>query len=707
MPYVITKANGDPVVVPDQDLNESFSVDLVGRNSQDYGTFVAQNTLRLLENYARATPPRLPTTGQVWYDTNYDVLRVWEQDNQSWTPLTTLVDDQEPTRIYNQTQQNGVMYYNTDDRKLYININSDWQEAFTLGDITTQFSNVVDLGYPSRYGSRIRTIYLYDINDNVHRAVLALTYVNSGTASSGFFNDEKIMAIFSGHTFNFTVDDRVNSSITEDTNVSYYAELSDINGIGTTIVPGLNLRNDNQTRVEFSDLTHSANVAFALNTGSSMVNGANIVAGNVYHKNIDSVPGAHDEFTLGNASTVFSDVYATNLNVGNGTTGNIIPNGNSVVNLGSANSSINEIFVGDITVAGNIIVDADTDIGSNTTPIQNIYANTVTANTATISGYTLPQDTGNIGEQMYFGGNAEVFWADPASNIADVVAGNGVTANRTTSTSTGPSGEINQDIITLEIQAGTGLVSNPNNVAVNLGDFTTDDLSQGSNNLYFSNALSRNSISATGGASYDSVNGVVSVNNTYIRNLLSAGTGISYNSTTGQISLDYSTPFENLDPSDFVTRGGTQTVFGNKTFTGPVTLNGTSLSLTGTGVSYNTDLVFTASAGSVTMTDTGDLVASGDLTAFSDIALKENLEVIDGALDKVKTLTGYTFSRKDKPGRHTGLVAQDVEKVLPEAVTENQDLKSVAYGNMLGLIVESIKDLEQQVQEIKKSLGER
>ena len=102
---------------------------------------------------------------------------------------------------------------------------------------------------------------------------------------------------------------------------------------------------------------------------------------------------------------------------------------------------------------------------------------------------------------------------------------------------------------------------------------------------------------------------------------------------------------------------------------------------------------------------TGALVATGDVTAFSDITLKENIEVIPNALDKVSQIRGVTFTRKDldDESRKSGVIAQDVEKVLPEVVTTNEDgIKTVAYGNLVGLLIESIKELKAEVEELKK-----
>ena len=98
------------------------------------------------------------------------------------------------------------------------------------------------------------------------------------------------------------------------------------------------------------------------------------------------------------------------------------------------------------------------------------------------------------------------------------------------------------------------------------------------------------------------------------------------------------------------------------------------------------------------------LVSSGNVTAYSDIKLKEDIEVIPDALDKLNALHGYTYKRKDikDDSRHTGVIAQEVQKVLPEVVTEDEDgTLSVAYGNMVGLMIEAIKELKEEVDRLK------
>ena len=94
----------------------------------------------------------------------------------------------------------------------------------------------------------------------------------------------------------------------------------------------------------------------------------------------------------------------------------------------------------------------------------------------------------------------------------------------------------------------------------------------------------------------------------------------------------------------------------------------------------------------------GDILAGGNVTAYSDIRRKKDLLKIDNALNKVKQLTGYTYTNKLDNKRYTGLIAQDVQKVLPEAVHKEEldGHLSLAYGNMMGLLVEAVKELTRK-----------
>ena len=96
-------------------------------------------------------------------------------------------------------------------------------------------------------------------------------------------------------------------------------------------------------------------------------------------------------------------------------------------------------------------------------------------------------------------------------------------------------------------------------------------------------------------------------------------------------------------------------------------------------------------------------ITAPTVTATSDIRLKSNIEKIENSLEKIDKLNGYTFTMNDK--QMTGLVAQEVLDVLPEAVVGSEDERySLAYGNMVGLLVEGIKELKKEVAELKEQL---
>ena len=118
---------------------------------------------------------------------------------------------------------------------------------------------------------------------------------------------------------------------------------------------------------------------------------------------------------------------------------------------------------------------------------------------------------------------------------------------------------------------------------------------------------------------------------------------------------------------------------------------------------------YTSGAEEMRLENDGDLHVDGDVIAFSttvsDERLKENIQVVDNALDKVSQLKGVTFDWK-KDGEHSaGLIAQDVEKVLPSAVKEkglpfkaddDQEYKTVEYSQITSLLVEAIKELKEE-----------
>jgi hypothetical protein len=100
-----------------------------------------------------------------------------------------------------------------------------------------------------------------------------------------------------------------------------------------------------------------------------------------------------------------------------------------------------------------------------------------------------------------------------------------------------------------------------------------------------------------------------------------------------------------------------------------------------------------------------NVIVSGDISTASDIRLKANVMIIDNALSKVTSLEGVYYNRLDQPGRYMGVIAQQIESIVPEVVINHIDYKTVTYGNLVGLLIEAIKELRKDVDDIKQHLN--
>ena len=102
----------------------------------------------------------------------------------------------------------------------------------------------------------------------------------------------------------------------------------------------------------------------------------------------------------------------------------------------------------------------------------------------------------------------------------------------------------------------------------------------------------------------------------------------------------------------------------------------------------------------------GEIIAQTKVTsaAFfysSDAALKEDIQTIENPLEKVQQLRGVSYKWKDTGRKDIGLVANEVQKVLPELVADGEH-KTMDYGHMIGLLVEAIKEQQKEIEELKK-----
>ena len=190
---------------------------------------------------------------------------------------------------------------------------------------------------------------------------------------------------------------------------------------------------------------------------------------------------------------------------------------------------------------------------------------------------------------------------------------------------------------------------------------------------------------------------------------VTAGTDITGGGTSGTVTINH---------ADTSSLSGTYGSTSNSTKIDQITVDArghVTAITTGTtgdieGVTAGTNLNGGGTSGSVTLnldsTITLTTVNAGTINTTSDERAKDDITPITGALDKVQQLGGYSFTLKATDEKSSGVIAQEVQKVMPELVQEGAEgLLSVQYGNMVGLLIEAIKEQQAQIDELKQKLN--
>lgn len=195
-------------------------------------------------------------------------------------------------------------------------------------------------------------------------------------------------------------------------------------------------------------------------------------------------------------------------------------------------------------------------------------------------------------------------------------------------------------------------------------------------------------------------------------------------SVTGTSAFTGNSAFSTLSASGAATLSSTLAVTGATTLNAATTINlasagalniNTSGTLNGLrfysggtitgqlGASTTYPFYVSNSAGTAMIySDTsGNFTAAANISAYSDAKLKTNVNTIDGALELVERLRGVYYERIDSGDKGIGVIAQEVREVFPQAVQNNDGTLSVLYGNLVGPLIEAVKELSARVKELE------
>lgn len=192
------------------------------------------------------------------------------------------------------------------------------------------------------------------------------------------------------------------------------------------------------------------------------------------------------------------------------------------------------------------------------------------------------------------------------------------------------------------------------------------------------------------------------VDGTIVNDDISASAAISISklssSTISGISLGSN--LNNLTAGSYITYSSGTTYNGSS----PITIGvaGTTINTANTLVARNGSGDFTAGTINCSNLTATFSVTAADINSTSDINLKTNIQTVENALDTVSQLRGVSFDWKENGKGSYGVIAQELEEILPELV-KNGDVKSVNYNGIVGVLIEAIKELKEEIEELKNN----
>lgn len=406
---------------------------------------------------------------------------------------------------------------------------------------------------------------------------------------------------------------------------------------------------------------------------------------------IDATTKATLERELAFAPNSFDDLSVTGIST--------FSNGPVLIGSGNSTGTVSQR----LQVTGGAYVSGSLGIGT-TNPTRNLDVNGEIRLRAGL--YDSTNSLGSTNQVLSVGAGGSVTWQSVSS-----VGGNSITVNNDTSTATplfplftsssggGSITAVGVDTSGLTYipsgagSLGIGTTSPSQNLDVNgnvrLRGSLFDNLNQsgGANQVLTAGpsgaGVTWASLSAIGGNSMIVTDDTASPQLRYPLFATAAGTvtqqfidtnGIAYNTSTNCLGIGSLTPTSQLD------------VIGGVKVAGVVTATS---AIVGTAVTINSSGVIVSG-----------IVTATDFNSSSDRTLKHDIQVIENPIEKVLQLNGVRFNWNETGKPSVGVIAQEVEQVLPELVS-NTDPKSVNYNGLIGLLIECVKEQQKQIDELK------
>jgi len=728
MAYTITRTNGqNSVVIPDGTINTETTVTLVGKNYPNYGAILGQNFIRLLENSSNGIAPSSPIVGELWWDSANTILKVWT--GIQWKNVgSTTSGSTAPLGAHNV----GDLWWNTATGQLWAydgNI-SDYKligpiggtggvSAEILNDTGGNPHNVVSMSIGGYRYLILSSSAIFTPSPSIsgfQTISPGLNLANTAFLTNAKFIGMATNALQLGGYY-------ANSFMRSDTNTTTSGTISitNNNGLYVGAINDLNLS------------VNSPNVAITSNTNAGVMN-------MIVRNSSGTLLDAMDIYSNGNVVCNYDLVIQGTTKFGGGSGDLVIPTTTSSINTitgsiitrggigiagnintgGTQNNFVGQVRAGSLYSNGSITGSLATAAQPAITSLGTLTGLTVVGTTTLGSVSTVKISGGSSGYLLKTDGTGNLSWASPAfipTDTTDLTNGanfvtSGVLSSTLTAYVTGTSltstltGYVTNSSLTSTLSSyvtNSSLTSTLANyelktaLTTTLADYVTlaylsglglgtGDVSAAGLSATLANYVTNTALTTRLG----------SASSNYVLTSTLSSTLGSYVTTSALTAYGYLTS-ESSTLDAVLGRGATST---KSLTTGALTVNG-ALSV---GSTYN------LSVG-------GAITAGGDITAYStsDGRLKSNIQPITNALNKVSSLNGITYAWNETglslfdssislPLREAGIIAQEVNDVLPEVVTIRDDSGyfAVRYERLIPLLIEAIKELKAEVEILKK-----